>query len=54
MPNAITPDAIIEYDADADRYIAYLNDRRLPLLRVNQEYALMAKDRAVPKPDREF
>jgi len=54
VPNAITPDAIIEYDADADRYIAYLNDRRLPLLRVNQEYALMAKDRAVPKPDREF
>lgn len=51
---AIVPDVIVEYDAERDRYFAYLNDRRLPNLRLNQEYAMMAKDRAVPKPTREF
>ncbi|MCC6676641.1 MAG: RNA polymerase factor sigma-54 [Phycisphaerales bacterium] len=50
----IIPDAIVEYDAEEDRYIAYLNDARMPNLRVNQEYALMAKDRGVEKKDREF
>ncbi len=50
----ITPDAIVEYDADSDRYIAYLNERRVPSLRVNQEYARMARDRGVPQKDREF
>ncbi len=51
---AIIPDAIVEYDADGDRYVAYLNDRRLPNLRVNQEYATLARDRSAPKPTREF
>ncbi|MBN8645470.1 MAG: RNA polymerase factor sigma-54 [Planctomycetes bacterium] len=51
---AIVPDAIVEYDDDRDCYIAYLTDGRIPNLRVNQEYAKMASDRAVPKPDREF
>lgn len=50
----IVPDGIVEYDADSDRYYAYLNDRRLPNLRVNQEYAKLAKDKAAPKPTREF
>ena len=53
-PGAIVPDAIIEYDADADRYVAYLNDSRMPNLRINREYAMLAKDRAAPKPTREF
>lgn len=53
-PKPIIPDAIVEYDAEEDRYIAYLNEARMPNLRVNQEYALMAKDRAVEKKDREF
>lgn len=53
-PSAIVPDAVVEYDADADRYIAYLNDSRMPGLRINREYALLAKDRAAPKPTREF
>ncbi len=52
--SAIVPDAIVEYDADQDRYIVYLNDRRLPNLRINREYAMMAKDREAPKPTREF
>ncbi|GMV26020.1 MAG: RNA polymerase sigma-54 factor [Phycisphaerae bacterium] len=50
----IVPDAIVEYDADADRYVAFLNDTRLPNLRVNQHYAHMAKDRSVDRKSREF
>lgn len=50
----ITPDAFVEYDADHDRYYAYLNDRRLPNLRINQEYARMSRDKAVPKATKDF
>jgi RNA polymerase sigma-54 factor len=50
----IIPDAIVEYDEVQDRYIAYLNDARLPNLRINQEYARLARDRATDKRDREF
>lgn len=50
----IVPDAIVEYNADEDRYVAYLNDSRIPNLRVNQEYAHMSKDRGVDKQSREF
>lgn len=50
----IIPDAIVEYDEDNDRYVAYLSDNRLPQVRINREYALMSKDRGVPKPDRDF
>ncbi|HZW07771.1 MAG TPA: RNA polymerase factor sigma-54 [Phycisphaerales bacterium] len=53
-PPGIVPDGIVEYDADGDRYIAYLNDRRLPNLRLNQEYALLARDKTAPKQTREF
>ncbi len=51
---AITPDAFVEYDAENDRYYAYLNDRRLPNLQVNREYAQMARDKAVPKATKDF
>jgi RNA polymerase sigma-54 factor len=50
----IVPDAIVEYDVDADRYVCYLNDSRLPNLRINKEYAAMSKDKLAPKPTREF
>jgi RNA polymerase sigma-54 factor len=50
----VVPDAIVEYDPEQDRYVAYLNDTRLPNLRINQEYARLAKDRAIQKRDREF
>ncbi|MEZ6234594.1 MAG: RNA polymerase factor sigma-54 [Phycisphaerales bacterium] len=53
-PEPIIPDAVVEYDEDQDRYIAYLNERTLPALRINREYALMAKDREVPRHDRDF
>jgi RNA polymerase sigma-54 factor len=51
----IVPDAIVEYDPDHDRYIAYLNDTRLPNLRVNQEYAKLSRDKnAMDQRGREF
>lgn len=50
----ITPDAVVEYDEDSDRYIAYLNDWRIPNLQVNREYARMSRDRSLPKRDRDF
>ena len=50
----IVPDAIVEYDAEQDRYIAYLNDARLPNVRINQEYARLSRDKAMEKKDREF
>ena len=53
-PPTIVPDAIVEHDDDADQYVAYLTDGRIPNLRLNREYALMARDRAVPKNDRDF
>lgn len=53
-PGIIVPDAIVEHDPDQDRYIVYMNDRRLPNLRINREYALMAKDKEAPKPTKEF
>jgi RNA polymerase sigma-54 factor len=53
-PPPIVPDAIVEYEEEQDRYVAYLNDSRLPNLQVNREYAHMARDRSVPQRDREF
>ncbi|MBX3364332.1 MAG: RNA polymerase factor sigma-54 [Phycisphaeraceae bacterium] len=53
-PAPIVPDAIVEYDPERDRYFAYLNDRRLPNLRINREYALMVRDKQVERKDREF
>lgn len=50
----IVPDVIVEYDAENDRYVAFLNDGRLPNLRLSERYARMAKDRTIDKKDREF
>ncbi len=53
-PGVLVPDAIVEYDTDQDRYIVYLNDTRLPGLRINQEYAKLAREKEAPKPTKEF
>jgi RNA polymerase sigma-54 factor len=50
----IVPDAIVEFDEATDRYFAYLNDAHLPSLRINEEYARLARDKAMVKRDREF
>lgn len=53
-PPPIFPDAVVEFDEEGDRYIAYLNDTRLMNLRINRMYAEMSKDKDVPKKDRDF
>lgn len=53
-PPPIIPDAIVEYDEEHDRYFAYLNESRLPALRINREYARLSRDRSLPRKDREF
>jgi hypothetical protein len=53
-PPPIIPDAIVEYDPENDRYVAYLNETRMPNLRINQEYALLSKNKTLDKPGREF
>ena len=50
----LVPDAIVEFVQDQDRYITYLNDTRLPGLRINQEYAKLARAKEAPKPTKEF
>jgi RNA polymerase sigma-54 factor len=50
----IVPDAIVEYDGENDRYIAYLNEPRMMNLRVNMEYAKLSRDRTMADKDREF
>ncbi|MBY0113312.1 MAG: RNA polymerase factor sigma-54 [Phycisphaerales bacterium] len=53
----IVADAIVEYDAEKDRYIAYLNERRIPDLRINQEYAQLSKgkpDKGMDKRGKDF
>ena len=51
---SVTPDAVVEYDDENDRYVAFLNDRSMPQLRINRQYAMMSKDKAVEKKDRDF
>lgn len=50
----IIPDVIIEYDENADQYVAALSDGPMPALRVSPRYEQMAKDKAVESETREF
>lgn len=53
-PAVIIPDAIVEYDDEADDYVVMLFDGRLPRLRINPEYASLLKDEKVDKATKEF
>lgn len=53
-PEVVIPDAIVEYDDEADDYVAMLFDGRLPRLRINPRYAAMLKDDKVDKSTKEF
>jgi len=53
-PQSVTPDGIVEYDEEEDRYFAYLSDGRIPDVRINKEYARMSSDKSVPTADRTF
>tara|TARA_Y100000589_G_scaffold104192_1_gene98531 strand:- start:54735 stop:56243 length:1509 start_codon:yes stop_codon:yes gene_type:complete len=50
----IIPDVIVEYDQEADAYIAALCDGMLPPLRVSPRYREMAKDDSLDKETRGF
>lgn len=50
----IIPDAIVEYDEDNDRYVAYLNDRSMMNLRINRDYSEMVRTRELDKQGRDF
>lgn len=50
----IVADAIVEYDAESDSYVAYLNERRIPDLRINQEYAALTKGKQIDQRGKEF
>jgi len=50
----IVPDAVVEGDDDANDYIVFLSDGRLPNLSVNREYAAMSRDKDIPKSERDF
>lgn len=53
-PQAITPDVIVMYDEESDRYLAVLNDRTMRSLRINEDYLQMARDKSVEKQTRDF
>lgn len=53
-PRAITPDAIVEYEEEDDRYRATLTNGRYPSLQLNRRYLKMARDRAVDRKTRDF
>jgi len=50
----ITPDAIIYYDEDTDKYEIKMTHDPAPNLYISGMYRKMLKDRSVPKPTREF
>ncbi|MEL6908556.1 MAG: RNA polymerase sigma-54 factor, partial [Planctomycetota bacterium] len=50
----VMPDVIVEYDEAEDRYIAYMNDARMPNLRINREYALLTRDEHMSTRDKDF
>ena len=53
-PQAITPDAVVEYDEQEDRYVAYLASGGMPALHLNRSYERMAKDAKTEKKTRDF
>jgi RNA polymerase sigma-54 factor len=50
----IIPDVIVEFDDQADAYVAALCDGILPALRVSARYEEMSKDRSEEKTTRDF
>ncbi|MHC4323615.1 MAG: RNA polymerase factor sigma-54 [Planctomycetota bacterium] len=52
--HSITPDVIVESSEDARHYSVRLADSGLPYLRINNDYAKMAKDNRVGEKTRKF
>ena len=54
QPDVILPDVIVEFDPNADRYVAALNRGRQPGLRVSPIYSRLRRDRAQPRDTRQY
>ncbi len=53
-PQAIHPDAVVEYDEELDRYVAHLTHGMLPNVAINPTYRRMSRDGNVDKRTKEF
>lgn len=53
-PRMIQPDAVIEYDEEADRYVATLTHGSMPPLAISAMYRRMAKNGNVDRTTRDF
>ncbi len=53
-PRAITPDAIVEYDEQADAYVAHLTHGRTPNLQISADYTRIASEKSTDKKTRDF
>lgn len=53
-PHTLTPDAVIEYDEEQDRYVAYLTDARIPSLTISPEYLEIAASRQTERRTKDF
>jgi RNA polymerase sigma-54 factor len=53
-PHTITPDAIVEYDEEQDRYTVRLTHGQLPAVDINESYKKLAKDKSQDKKTRSF
>lgn len=50
----VYPDVLVDYDPSEDRYVAALQDRGVPALRISPLYRKMARDRGVDAETRKF
>jgi RNA polymerase sigma-54 factor len=50
----IVPDAYIEYDEAADKYLVTLNDTHLRKIRINEEYEQLTRGKTLDKQGKEF
>jgi len=49
----VTPDVIVEKNED-EEYVVYLSDDASPHLRINDEYKVLAKQKTMPKTDKQY
>ncbi|MEX0886600.1 MAG: RNA polymerase factor sigma-54 [Phycisphaeraceae bacterium] len=54
VPQTISPDAIVEFDEEEDRYVARLTHGQLPPLALSRTYQKMSRDNGVDRRTREF
>ncbi|MEX1016665.1 MAG: RNA polymerase factor sigma-54 [Phycisphaeraceae bacterium] len=53
-PRIISPDAVVEFDEEQDRYVARLTSGHIPTLSINSAYKRMARENGVDKRTKDF